>query len=158
MEARKYRKMESLTPRLTRALLPRRFPSSNCRMGNEKSQPSARARRAFSLPFQAHYVRIIPVLNVTCFVAWLFYRWPPTLASCTRTPRTGSPTQLSLGSRLVTGPCYGTDVTVGGVLIAMHGRRRLTIDPRIPTVPEQRTWGFHRPGRHYLHHQARSET
>ena len=36
MEARKYRKMESLTPRLTRALLPRRFPSSNCRMGNEK--------------------------------------------------------------------------------------------------------------------------
>ena len=30
----------------------------------------------------------------------------------------------------------------------------MTIDPRIPTVPERSTAGFHRPGRHCLH-QAR---
>ena len=37
----------------------------------------------------------------------------------------------------------------------MHGRSRINIDPRIPTMPGRRTSGFHRPGRHCLH-QARS--
>ena len=43
----------------------------------------------------------------------------------------------------------------GGVLDIMHGRSRMTIDPRIPTMPGRSTSGFHRPGRHCLH-QARS--
>ena len=37
----------------------------------------------------------------------------------------------------------------------VHGRSRMTIDPRIPTMPGRSTSGFHRPGRHCLH-QARS--
>ena len=37
----------------------------------------------------------------------------------------------------------------------MHGRSRMTIDPRIPTMPGQSTPDFHRPGSHCLH-QARS--
>ena len=40
----------------------------------------------------------------------------------------------------------------------MHGRSinsRMTIDPRIPTMPGRSTSGFHRPGRYRLH-QARS--
>ena len=37
----------------------------------------------------------------------------------------------------------------------MHGRSRVTIDPRTPTMPGRSTSGFHRPGRHCLH-QARS--
>ena len=36
----------------------------------------------------------------------------------------------------------------GGLLIMMHGRSRMTIDPRIPTMPGRSTSGFHRPGRH----------
>ena len=35
-----------------------------------------------------------------------------------------------------------------GVLIIMHGRSRMTIDPRIPTIPARNTLGFHRPGRY----------
>ena len=42
-----------------------------------------------------------------------------------------------------------------GVLDLMHGRSRMTIDPRIPTMPGRSMSGFHRPGRHYLH-QVRS--
>ena len=41
------------------------------------------------------------------------------------------------------------------VLDIMHGRSRMTIDPRIPTMPGRSMSGFHRPGRHCLH-QARS--
>ena len=37
----------------------------------------------------------------------------------------------------------------------MHGRSRVTIDPRTPTMPGRSTPGFHQPGRHCLH-QARS--
>ena len=37
----------------------------------------------------------------------------------------------------------------------MHGRSRVTIDPRVPIMPGRSTSGFHRPGRHCLH-QARS--
>ena len=33
----------------------------------------------------------------------------------------------------------------GGVLIIMHGRSRMTIDPRIPTMPGQSTLGFQPP-------------
>ena len=29
----------------------------------------------------------------------------------------------------------------------MHGRSRMTIDPRIPAMPGRSTSGFHRPGR-----------
>ena len=43
------------------------------------------------------------------------------------------------------------------VLRIIHGRRRMTIDPRIPTMPGRSTSGFHRPGRHRKL-QARSET
>ena len=42
------------------------------------------------------------------------------------------------------------------VLDLMHGRSRMTIDPRTPTsMPGRSMLGFHRPGRHCLH-QARS--
>ena len=34
----------------------------------------------------------------------------------------------------------------GGVLIIMHGRSRMAIDPRLPTMPGRSTSGFHRPG------------
>ena len=37
----------------------------------------------------------------------------------------------------------------------VHGRSRMTVDPRIPTVPGRSMSGFHQPGRHCLH-QARS--
>ena len=37
----------------------------------------------------------------------------------------------------------------------MHGRSRMTIDPRIPAMPERSMTGVHRPGRHCLH-QARN--
>ena len=42
----------------------------------------------------------------------------------------------------------------GDGLNAMHGRIRLTIDPRIPIMPGRSTTGFHRRDRHCLH-QAR---
>ena len=41
------------------------------------------------------------------------------------------------------------------VLDVMHGRNRMTIDPRIPTMPGRSMSDFHRPGRQCLH-QARS--
>ena len=34
----------------------------------------------------------------------------------------------------------------GGVLILMYGRSRVTIDPRIPTMPRWSMSDFHRPG------------
>ena len=37
----------------------------------------------------------------------------------------------------------------------VHGRSRMTIDPRIPTMPKRSPSGFHQPSRHGLH-QARS--
>ena len=37
-----------------------------------------------------------------------------------------------------------------GVLIIMRGRSRMTIDPRIFTMPGRSASGFHRPGRHLL--------
>ena len=39
----------------------------------------------------------------------------------------------------------------GGGTPLVHGRGRMTIDPRIPTMPGQSTSGFHQPGRHCLH-------
>ena len=37
----------------------------------------------------------------------------------------------------------------GGVYsIFMHVRSRMTIDPRIPTMPGRSTSSFHQPGRH----------
>ena len=41
------------------------------------------------------------------------------------------------------------------VLDIMHGRSRMTIDPRIPTMPGQSTSGFRQPGGH-SQHQVRS--
>ena len=35
----------------------------------------------------------------------------------------------------------------GGVLKFVHGRSRMTIDPRISTMPGRSTWGFYQPGR-----------
>ena len=43
----------------------------------------------------------------------------------------------------------------GGGVYSVHGRSRMAIDSRIPTMPGRRTSGFHQPGRHCLH-QARS--
>ena len=43
----------------------------------------------------------------------------------------------------------------GGSTQFGHGRSRVSIDPRIPTMPGRSTSGFHPPGRHCLH-QARS--
>ena len=37
-----------------------------------------------------------------------------------------------------------------GVFDSMHGRSRMTIDPRIPAMPGRSTPSFHRPGRHCL--------
>ena len=39
----------------------------------------------------------------------------------------------------------------GGCTYFVHGRSRMTIDPRIPTMPGRSTSGFHYPGRHCLH-------
>ena len=43
----------------------------------------------------------------------------------------------------------------GGCTQFVHGHSRMTIDPRIPTMPGRSTSGFQQPGRHRLHH-ARS--
>ena len=43
----------------------------------------------------------------------------------------------------------------GGCTQVVHGRSRMTVDPRIPTMPGRSTLGFHQTGRHCLH-QARS--
>ena len=43
----------------------------------------------------------------------------------------------------------------GGCTSVMHGRSRMTVDPRIRTMPGRSTSGFHRPDRHCLH-RARS--
>ena len=37
----------------------------------------------------------------------------------------------------------------------LHGRTRMTVDPRITTMPGRSRSGLHQPGRHWLH-QARS--
>ena len=39
----------------------------------------------------------------------------------------------------------------GGYSIFMHGRSRMIIDTRIPTMPGQSMPGFNPPGRHCLH-------
>ena len=39
------------------------------------------------------------------------------------------------------------------VLDLIHDRSRMTVDPRIPTIPERSMPGFHRPGRHCLHQE-----
>ena len=44
----------------------------------------------------------------------------------------------------------------GGRTQFVHGRSRMTIDPRIPTMPGRSMSGFHQLGRHYLH-QARCD-
>ena len=46
----------------------------------------------------------------------------------------------------------------GGVLGIMHGRSRVTIDPRIPTMPGRSTSGFAPTRQTLLAPQARSET
>ena len=43
----------------------------------------------------------------------------------------------------------------GGSTQFVHGRSRMTIGPRIPTMPERSKSGFNQPGRYCLH-QARS--
>ena len=57
---------------------------------------------------------------------------------------------------LMKGVCtYGNRGRGGRVYSVVHGRSRMTIDPRIPTIPGRSTLGYHQPGRHCLH-QARS--
>ena len=49
-----------------------------------------------------------------------------------------------------------TPVTAeGGCTHAMHSRSRMTVDPRIPTMPAQGKSGSHRPGRHCLRQSAK---
>ena len=43
----------------------------------------------------------------------------------------------------------------GGCTQFVHDRSRMSIDPRIPTMPGRSTSGFHKPRRHCLH-RARS--
>ena len=54
--------------------------------------------------------------------------------------------------------CGGGGVysVLSGVLSTqfVHGRSRMTIDPRTPTMPGRSTSGFHQPGGYCLH-QAR---
>ena len=52
------------------------------------------------------------------------------------------------------GNLYGEGEGGGGTQF-VHGRSRMTIGPRILTMPGRSTSGFHKPGRHCLH-QARS--
>ena len=42
----------------------------------------------------------------------------------------------------------------GGGTQFVHGRSRMTVYPRIPTMPGRSTSGYHQPGRRFLH-QAR---
>ena len=55
--------------------------------------------------------------------------------------------------------CSALFLGVGGggrsVLSFVHGRSRMTLDPRIPAMPGRSTSAFHQSGRHCLH-QARS--
>ena len=46
-------------------------------------------------------------------------------------------------------------VGMGGRTQFVHGRSRMTVDPRIPTMPGRSTSGFHQTGRYCLH-QAQS--
>ena len=41
------------------------------------------------------------------------------------------------------------------VIDLMHGRSRMTVDPRIPTIPRRSMSGFYRPGRHCLQPSAK---
>ena len=45
-------------------------------------------------------------------------------------------------------------VCLGGCTQLMHGRSRMTIDFRIPTMPGRSTSAFHQPGRHCLHQRG----
>ena len=49
----------------------------------------------------------------------------------------------------------GGHLVGGGCTQFVHGRSRMTTDPRIPTMPGRSTSGFHQPGKHCLH-QPRS--
>ena len=62
---------------------------------------------------------------------------------------------LLVSSGCIPSSSLNTVVLGGWGLIIVHGRSRMTIDPRIPTMPGRSTSGFHLPGRHCLH-QARS--
>ena len=42
----------------------------------------------------------------------------------------------------------GANIGGGVYSIFMHGLSRMTIDPRIPTMPRRSMSGFHRPGIH----------
>ena len=55
---------------------------------------------------------------------------------------------LLSGSKFILKPRRGDGGGGGCVLTVMHGRSRMTIDPRIPSMPGRSTSGFHRPGRH----------
>ena len=57
--------------------------------------------------------------------------------------------------RRLGGVCRERGGQRGGCTQFAHGRSRMTIDPRILTMPGRSTSGFHQPGRHCLH-QARS--
>ncbi|CAM9709040.1 unnamed protein product, partial [Laminaria digitata] len=72
--------------------------------------------------------------------------------------RSGSPSENSRRSISEVGVVAATTVSNpeyetrqcwggGGVIIIMHGGSRMTMDPRIPTVPGRSMKGFHRPGR-----------
>ena len=63
-----------------------------------------------------------------------------------------SPCNTSLSSLYIshspTVYCVATEAGGGGCTHVMHGRSRMIIDPRIPTLPGRSTSGFHQPGRH----------
>ena len=59
------------------------------------------------------------------------------------------------GARAILGGGAGGGAGGGGGTQFVLGRSRMTIDPRIPTMPGRSTSAFHEPGKHCWH-QARS--
>ena len=59
-----------------------------------------------------------------------------------------------LGRQVIFSLCVQV-VVAGGCTQFVHGRSRVTIDPRIPTMLGRSTSGFHQPGRHCMHQSAK---
>ena len=119
----------------------------------------AHALRVYALYVHAHvYALQVYVMNVhvhsacacvsVCVVVFVTYRLPLLdVSSCLAAAYDG-------WSGGVYGGEGGGVLNRRNVLDPMHGRSRMTIDPRIP-MPGRSMSGFHRPGRHCLR-QARS--
>ena len=72
-----------------------------------------------------------------------------------RYPRPSTLTADNARDRVAAGNSVPNEASAGGCTQFVPGCSRMTIDPRIPSMPGRSTSGFHQPGRHCLH-QARS--